>query len=98
MEAEGRFRGDLAHRLAGARGDEPADLVIKGGRVLSVFTGELLDADVAVAGQHVAAVGPRYEGGVTFDARGLTILPGFIDGHMHIESTKLMVDEFARAV
>ncbi|HEX9234675.1 MAG TPA: amidohydrolase family protein, partial [Actinomycetota bacterium] len=94
----GSFGADLAHRLAVARGDEPADLVIKGGRVLSVFTGELLDADVAVAGQHVAAVGLRYEGGVTFDARGLTILPGFIDGHMHIESTKLMVDEFARAV
>src|SRR5207245_442580 len=56
------FRQDLAHRLSVARGDEPADLVMKGGRVLSVFTGELLDADVAIAGEHVAAVGPGYEG------------------------------------
>jgi adenine deaminase len=72
--------------------------VIKGGRVLSVFTGELLEADVAIAGEHVAGVGPGYEGDVTFDAAGLILLPGFIDGHMHIESTKLMVDQFARAV
>jgi adenine deaminase len=98
MAAEGSFRADLAHRLAVARGDEPADLVIAGGRVLSVFTGELLDADVAVAGEHVAGVGPGYEGLERVDASGLILLPGFIDGHMHIESTKLMVDEFARAV
>jgi adenine deaminase len=92
------FAGDLIRRLAVARGDEPADIVIKGARVLSVFTGELLEADVAVAGEHVAGVGPGYQGRETFDARGLILLPGFIDGHMHIESTKLMVDEFARAV
>jgi adenine deaminase len=91
------FRADLSHRLAVARGDQPADLVIKGGRVLSVFTGELLEADVAMAGEHVAAIGPGYDGLETFDARGLILLPGLIDGHMHIESTKLMVDEFARA-
>ncbi len=92
------FLEDLSHRLAVARGDEPADLVIRGGRVLSVFTGELFDADVAIAGEHVAGIGPGYEGQETFDADGLILLPGFIDGHMHIESTKLMVDEFARAV
>jgi adenine deaminase len=95
---EGAGVEDLAHRLAVARGDRPADLVIKGGEVLSVFTGELLEADVAVAGEYVAAVGPGYEGRETFDAAGLTLLPGFIDGHMHLESTKLMVDQFARAV
>jgi adenine deaminase len=83
--------------LAVARGDEPADLVIRGGRVLSVFTGELLEGDVAVAGEHVAAAGPGYVGQETFDATGLILVPGLIDGHMHLESTKLMVDEFARA-
>ncbi|MGH2571882.1 MAG: adenine deaminase [Actinomycetota bacterium] len=92
------FVSDLAQRLAVARGDQPADIVIKGGRVLSVFTGELLEADVAVSGEHVAAIGTGYDGREEFDARELILLPGFIDGHMHIESTKLMVDEFARAV
>jgi adenine deaminase len=88
--------GDLAHRLAVARGDELADVVLSGGRVLSVFTGELLDVDVAIAGEHIAGLG-RYEGIRTVDVSGLILLPGFIDGHMHIESTKLPPDEFARA-
>jgi adenine deaminase len=89
---------DLARRIAIARGDEPADVVLRGGRVFSVFTGEFLDADVAFAGEHVAGVGDGYEGREIVDVTGLTLLPGFIDGHMHLESTKLMADEFARAV
>ncbi len=88
--------GDLVHRVAVARGAEPADLVLKGGTVLSVFTGELIDADLAIAGEHVAGIG-RYEGRETVDVSGRVLLPGFIDGHMHIESTKLPPDEFARA-
>ncbi|MGO9081211.1 MAG: adenine deaminase [Streptosporangiaceae bacterium] len=99
-EAAGRLAqhaAELARRIAVASGDEPADLVLRGGQVLSVFTGELLDADVAVAGEHIAGLG-RYAGREEVDAAGLILLPGFIDAHMHIESTKLMVDEFARAV
>ena len=88
---------DLARRLAVARGDEPADTVLSGGRVLSVFTGELLEADVAIAGNHVAGVGPGYQGGERVDVSGLILLPGFVEGHMHLESTKLTIDEFARA-
>jgi adenine deaminase len=91
------FTEALAHRLAVARGDEPADVVLQGGRVLSVFTGELLDADVAIAGEHIAGVGPGYEGREVHDVSGLILVPGFIDSHMHVESTKLMVDQFARA-
>jgi adenine deaminase len=89
--------GGLRRRISVARRSEPADLVLAGGRVLSVFTGELLEADLAIVDGHVAGLGP-YQGRVTVDCSGLILLPGFIDGHMHIESTKLMVDEFARAV
>lgn len=94
---EGVTRAELAHRLAVARGDHPADVVLRGGQVLSVFTGELLDTDVAISGEHVAGLG-TYDGQRVVDCRGLILLPGFIDGHMHIESTKLMPDQFARAV
>jgi adenine deaminase len=86
----------LAHRIAVARGDRSADLVLKGGSILSVFTGELLRTDVAIAGEHVAALGPGYDGDRVVDVSGSMLLPGFIDGHMHLESTKLTVDEFAR--
>ena len=87
-----------AHWMAVARGDEPADLVLAGGMVLSVFTKEWLDVDVAIKDGHVVGLG-RYEGGrERRDVSGAFLVPGFIDAHMHIESSKLMVDEFARAV
>ena len=88
---------DLVRRIAVARGDEPADLLLSGGRVLSVFTGEFLEADVAIVGQHVAGVGRGYEGSERVDVSGMILLPGFIDGHMHLETTKLRLDQFARA-
>jgi adenine deaminase len=83
--------------MAVARGDEPADLVLSGGHVLSVFTKEWLDVDVAIRDGHVVGLG-RYEGRERLDVSGAYVVPGFIDAHMHIESSKLMVDEFARAV
>ena len=87
----------LKRRLAVARGDEPADLVVSGGRVLSVFTREWLEADIAIADGVVAGLG-SYEGHQSLDASGRYVVPGFIDAHMHLESVKLMVDEFARLV
>jgi len=83
--------------MAVARGDEPADVVLSGGHVLSVFTKEWLDLDVAVQEGHIVGLG-RYEGRERLDVSGSYLVPGFIDAHMHIESSKLMVDEFARAV
>jgi adenine deaminase len=88
---------DLARRLAVARGDEPADLVIRGGRVLSVFTREWLETDVAVADGYIAGLGD-YEGAEEIDANGSFVVPGFIDAHMHLETPKLLPDEFARLV
>jgi len=83
--------------MAVARGDEPADLVLTGGHVLSVFTKEWLDVDVAITDGHVVGLG-RYDGRERRDVAGGYLVPGFVDAHMHIESSKLMVDEFARAV
>src|SRR3954449_7343026 len=87
----------LSRRLAVARGDEPADLVVRGGRVLSVFTREWLEADVAVVDGWIAGPGDD-EGRDVLDASGRFVVPGFIDAHMHLESTKLLPDEFARLV
>ena len=87
----------LKHRLAVARGDAPADLVIKNARLVNVLSGEIHDADVAVAdGLFVGFSGG--EATETIDAAGRYLCPGFIDGHIHIESTLLSPPVFARAV
>jgi adenine deaminase len=83
--------------MAVARGEKPADLVVTGGKVLSVFTKEWLEVDVAIVDGHVVGLG-RYDGAERMDVAGAYLVPGFIDAHMHIESSKLTVDEFARAV
>ncbi|HLQ60771.1 MAG TPA: amidohydrolase family protein, partial [Candidatus Acidoferrales bacterium] len=86
-----------ARWMAVARGDEPADLVLTGGRVFSVFTREWLEAEVAIVDGYVVGLG-SYRGRERLDTGGAYLVPGFIDAHMHIESSKLMFDEFARAV
>src|SRR6202171_4356685 len=83
--------------MAVARGDQPADLVVTGGKVLAVFTKEWLEVDVAIADGHGVGLG-RYDGGERMNVAGAYLVPGFIDAHMHIESSKLTVDEFAWAV
>ena len=65
--------------------------------MLSVFTKEWLEVDVAIVDGHVVGLG-HYDGGERLDVAGAYLVPGFIDAHMHIESSKLTVDEFARAV
>jgi adenine deaminase len=96
MEAEGRGgalqRGEF---LAVARGDRPADLVLRGARVANVFTLEYEEADVAIYRDRIAGVGKGYEGLAEEDLSGLTLTPGFIDGHCHIESTMLTPAAFA---
>jgi adenine deaminase len=84
--------------IAVARGDEQADLLLHGGEVLSVFTGELFRADVAIADGYVVGVGEYDAARERIDVSDRIIIPGFIDGHCHIESSKLNVDEFARAI
>lgn len=83
--------------LAVARGDEPADLLIIGGRVFVPPTGEWIDTDLAIADGWIVGWGPR-DAVETVDVAGAALTPGFIDAHMHLESTKLWVDEFVRSV
>ena len=71
--------------------------MLKGGRVLSVFTSEVFQADVAISDGYIVGVG-TYEGPTVIDVTGRFVVPGFMDGHCHIESSKLGVHEFARAV
>jgi adenine deaminase len=87
----------LERFIAVARGEEPADLVIHGGQVINVFSAEIHRADVAIAGGRVVGFGD-YEGHERLEAHGLFIAPGFIDAHIHLESTMLTPREFARVV
>ncbi len=91
-------RETLLHILAIARGDEPADLLLTNARVVNVFTGEVLDADVAIAGETIAAVGTGYTGKTTLDLGGQYLVPGLIDTHVHVESSMAIPAQFARAV
>ncbi|MGC9357964.1 MAG: amidohydrolase family protein, partial [Anaerolineae bacterium] len=91
-------RDVLLHLLAVARGDEPADLLLCNGRVVNVFTGEIEEADIALAGEYVAGVGEDYESKEALDLKGHVVVPGFIDGHVHIESSMVSPPQFARAV
>src|SRR4051794_802583 len=86
---------DLAHLLAVARGDRPPDLVIEGARVFSAFTREWLEVDVGVADGRIAGFAPA-DGGRRIDGRGRHLVPGFVDAHVHVESSKLSVEEFSR--
>src|ERR671936_464452 len=88
---------DLAHRLAVARGDELADVVVEGGKVFSAFTREWLETEIAIVDGSIAGLG-EYAGKEVVHAHGNYVVPGFVDAHMHLESSKLLVDEFARLV
>ncbi|MCD6344302.1 MAG: adenine deaminase, partial [Anaerolineae bacterium] len=91
-------RESFLHLIAVARGDEPADLVLRNARVVNVFTGEILEADVVLAGEWIAAVGSGYEGRAESDLRGQFVVPGLIDAHVHVESSMVSPPQFARAV
>ena len=90
-------RRGTPHVLAVARGDTPADLLLTGGTVFVPGTREWIRTDLAIADGVVAGWGPR-EAREVVDVSGAALTPGFIDAHMHLESTKLWVDEFVRAV
>ncbi len=87
----------LAGLLKAARGLEPADLVLKGGKVFNVFSGVFEETDLAIKDGIIVGLG-RYDGQEEADMSGRWLIPGLIDTHMHIESTQLCPGELARVI
>lgn len=87
----------LKHLIDVAAGREKADLVLKNGYYVNVFSQKLEKGDIAIADGRIAGVG-EYEGVRETDIAGMIVLPGLIDGHVHIESSQLSPEEFARLV
>jgi adenine deaminase len=88
---------ELAEMIKIARGEKEADILLKNAKVINVFSGEIHEANVAIAGERVVGLGD-YKAKEEIDLKGNHLCPGFIDGHVHIESSMVRIPEFARAV
>ena len=88
-------REALAHLIDVAAGRVPADTVIQNCKVIDVYSGEIVEGDIALCDGKIAGIG-RYEGRETVDAQGLYAAPGFIDSHIHIESSYVSPEEISR--
>jgi adenine deaminase len=91
-------RAFLARAIAAGAGREPADLVIRNVDLLDVITGEVTRTDVAIVGDRIVGTYARYEGEREIDGSGLSCVPGFIDTHLHVESSLVTPLEFDRCV
>ncbi len=89
---------DLARRIDQGTGREPADIVLKGGRFFDLVTGELVESDIAICGETIIGTIESYEGREVIDISGKIVVPGFIDTHLHIESSLVTPHEFDRCV
>ena len=88
----------LETRIAAARGETPADLVLRGAEILCMVTGARIAGDVAIAEGEIIGVGAEYEGREVIELPGHVLVPGFIDTHLHIESSLVTPFEFDRCV
>jgi adenine deaminase len=88
-------RNQLTRRISVASGRELADTVIKNGKIIDVFNGEIIDGDIAIVDGFIVGIG-KFEGKNVVDANGRYISPAFIDGHVHIESSMVTPPEFAK--
>ncbi|MDM7932706.1 adenine deaminase [Tabrizicola sp.] len=89
---------NLSDRIDQGRGIAPADLVLKGGRVFDLITGDLVETDVAICGDTIVGVFGHYTGRHEIDVSGKVLAPGFIDTHLHVESSLVTPHEFDRCV
>ncbi|WP_412564520.1 adenine deaminase [Thalassobius sp. MITS945101] len=88
----------LAQRIDQGRGTAKADLVLKGGQILDLMTGQMLSGDVAICGDRIVGICAEYDGAEVLDVSGKILVPGFIDTHLHIESSLVTPFEFDRCV
>lgn len=88
----------LARMISAGRGLEPADVVIKNVRRLDIITGEIIETDIAIVADRIVGTHGTYEGHETIDGAGRYAVPGFIDTHLHIESSLVTPHEFDRCV
>jgi len=88
----------LKERILAARRQIPADLVLKGGKVVNVFSGEIQERDVAIYAGFIVGVGFGYQGKEEVNVTGKWIVPGLMDGHIHIESSMLLPSNLAAAL
>jgi len=88
----------LKKRILAARREIPADLVLKEGKVINVFSGEVQERDVALYDGVVVGLGPAYEGNEEISLKGKWVIPGLIDAHLHIESSMLLPSRLAAAL
>jgi adenine deaminase len=88
----------LEQLIAVARGDAPGDTLLANGRIVNVFTSEVEEGDVVLCEGRIAGIGQGYKAREVVDLGGAYLLPGFINGHTHIESSMLSIGQYARAV
>ncbi|WLR97947.1 adenine deaminase [Shinella sumterensis] len=89
---------DLERLIDQGTGREPADIVLKGGQFFDVVTGELVASDIAICGDRIVGTCGTYTGRTEIDITGRIVVPGFIDTHLHIESSLVTPHEFDRCV
>jgi adenine deaminase len=98
MESGDFAMTDLEHFIDQGTGREPADIVLKGGRFFDLVTGDLVASDIAISGDRIVGTCGGYEGREEIDISGRIVVPGFIDTHLHIESSLVTPHEFDRCV
>jgi adenine deaminase len=89
---------NLKKIISVARGERPADLLITNAKIVNVFNGEIEEGNIAVAGEYIAGIGDYTQGADIADVQGKYVIPGYINAHVHIESSMLDIIEYSLTV
>ena len=91
-------KAELKNLIDVASGRVAADLVIKNCKIVNVYSGEIESGEIAIVGDKIAGVGKNYDGKKIIDAHGKFAAPGFIDAHIHIESSCISPEQLAKII